>query len=279
MHAPCRKGCMIQGDAMKIRRTIVHIDEEKCDGCGLCVPACAEGAIRIVSGKAKLVADRYCDGLGVCLGKCPRGAISITEREADTFDESVVVSHLGTPNPEIDTTTPLPCGCPSTLVEIFDGAASREATGVLSGRSSGKSSLSHWPVQIRLIPPGAPFLKGADILVAADCTPVACGGFHEDFLKGKAVLIGCPKFDDREEYVEKFARIFEKADLKSITVLIMDVPCCQGLPRILEKAMELTGIVIPMKTVTIGRDGRLVKTDASSYNRVDGPRNTQGLHP
>lgn len=260
---------------MKTRRTIVHIDEEKCDGCGLCVPACAEGAIRIINGKAKLIADRYCDGLGACLGECPRGAISMTEREADEFDEAAVAGHRITPDRDGTDVSPLPCGCPSTLVEIFDTAPSREEP----GRSSGRSHLTHWPVQIRLIPPSAPFLRGADLLVAADCTPIACGGFHEDFLRGKAVLIGCPKFDDVEEYVEKFTRIFTQADPKSLTALVMDVPCCQGLPRILVQAMERAGRAIPMKTITVGRDGALVKTDELPYNGGSTHRHETGVHP
>ncbi len=167
---------------MKVQRRIIKIDDELCDGCAQCVPSCAEGAIQIIDGKARLVEEKYCDGLGACLGECPTGALSIVQREAEEFDEEAVEEHLSSKTQKVhhDEAT-LPCGCPSSQMQTFAPHASR---------------LSHWPVQIRLVPATAPFLQGADLLVAADCTPVAYPNFHQDFLQDKAVMIGCPKFDD-----------------------------------------------------------------------------------
>ncbi len=231
---------------MTAKRKIIQIDEEKCDGCGACVPSCAEGAIRIVDGKARLIAERYCDGLGACLGECPRGALKIIEREAEEFDEISVA---------------MACGCPSALIHNF---AVREpcsnANEPVTG-ASGVSALSHWPVQIRLVPPTAPFLQGADLLVAADCTPVAYPRFHDVFLKRKVVLVGCPKFDDTELYIKKFADIFRAADIRSVTVLVMEVPCCQGLPLMVKRGMEMAGRKIPLEKVVIGRNGDVLKRE------------------
>ncbi len=198
---------------MTAKRKIIQIDEEKCDGCGACVPSCAEGAIRIVDGKARLIAERYCDGLGACLGECPRGALKIIEREAEEFDEISVEEHLQSRKAkQVSESQAMACGCPSALIQNF---AVREpcsnANEPVTG-ASGVSALSHWPVQIRLVPPTAPFLQGADLLVAADCTPVAYPRFHDVFLKRKVVLVGCPKFDDTELYIKKFADIFRAAD-------------------------------------------------------------------
>jgi ferredoxin len=239
---------------MKINRKIIEIDEELCDGCGQCVPSCAEGAIQIVDGKAKLVADVYCDGLGACLGECPTGALNVVEREAEDFDEEAVEEHLSSmardESPEEGT---MACGCPSSQIQSFVPSESRQ--------EANESALSHWPVQIKLVPPQAPFLKGADLLVAADCTPVAYPNFHRDFLKGKAVMVGCPKFDDVQEYIEKFAAIFKMADIKSVTVAVMEVPCCQGLPVIVEKGMEIAGKKIPLEKVVIGAQGDILGTE------------------
>ena len=246
---------------MKILRKIVTINEEKCDGCGLCTEACAEGAIRIINGKAKLIADKYCDGLGACLGECPQGAIDITEREAEAFDETAVEAHLHRAAPSIaEDLKPLACGCPSAHIETFSKIPSQGmAEKPVLGESS-QSELTHWPVQIRLVPPTAPFLEGADLLVAADCTPVTYERFHQDFLKGRIVLMGCPKFDDQEAYIDKFAQIFQKADVKGITVLVMEVPCCQGLPAILQRAMERAGKEIPLKRMVITTRGTIAGT-------------------
>ncbi|MCE5263961.1 MAG: 4Fe-4S binding protein [Deltaproteobacteria bacterium] len=249
---------------MKSTRKIIRIDEEKCDGCGLCVPSCAEGAIRVVDGKARLVAEKYCDGLGACLGECPRGALAVIDAEAEPFDEAaakeLVRKERGPlrerTSEEGATGGTLPCGCPSAQLQSFapQTACDRANIPVLNPGSAA-SALRHWPVQIRLVPPSAPFLKGADLLVAADCTPVAYARFHEDLLRGKTVLMGCPKFDDAEAYVEKFTAIFETAGIKSVTVAVMEVPCCQGLPAIVRKAMALSGKQIPLEVVVISTRG------------------------
>ncbi|MCX5802399.1 MAG: 4Fe-4S binding protein [Proteobacteria bacterium] len=244
---------------MKIKRKIVEIDRERCNGCGQCVSACAEGAIELIDGKAKLISDKYCDGLAACLGECPEGAIKITEREAETFDPEAVEHHLkhkedfqiltthhSTLNAEV-----LPCGCPSTHIQMFSSPC-KEANQPVSQKNT-ISALTHWPVQIKLVPPTAPFLKGAHILVAADCTPVAYPNFHSDFLKGRIVLIGCPKFDNTEEYVNKFAEIFKLANIQNVTVLTMEVPCCSKLPAIIRQGMEIAGKNIPMEVIVSTR--------------------------
>ena len=249
---------------MKSTRKIIRIDEEKCDGCGLCVPSCAEGAIRLVDGKARLVAEKYCDGLGACLGECPRGALAVIDAEADPFDEEAAKELVragrgaahSDPAGKSAADKTLPCGCPSTLMQTFAPQTACEKANVPVVRpGSGVSALTHWPVQIRLVPPSAPFLKGADLLVAADCTAVAYARFHEDLLRGKSVLLGCPKFDDAEEYVKKFAAIFETAGIRSVTIAVMEVPCCQGLPMIVRKAMALAGKEIPIEVVVISCRG------------------------
>ncbi len=241
---------------MEVKRKIIKIDEELCDGCGECVPSCAEGAIEIVDGKARLVAEKYCDGLGACLGECPNGALTVVEREAEEFNEEAVEEYLSSKgqdeSPEEAT---MACGCPSAQIKAFAPSASFQEANEPALQASAVSALSHWPVQIRLVPPTAPFLKGADLLVAADCTPVAYPNFHQDFLKGKAVMVGCPKFDDAQDYIQRFADIFNTADIKSITVVVMEVPCCQGLPIIVEKGMEMAGKRIPMEKVVISARG------------------------
>jgi NAD-dependent dihydropyrimidine dehydrogenase PreA subunit len=245
---------------VKINRKIIEIDEELCDGCGQCVPSCAEGALQVIDGKARLVADVYCDGLGACLGDCPTGALSIIEREADDFDEDAVEEHLSAmagKEPKMEST--MACGCPSTQIQSFVPLKSCEEANKPLVHKDTVTELSHWPVQIRLVPPAAPFLKNADLLIAADCTPIAYPNFHRDFLKGKVVLVGCPKFDDSQEYIQKFADIFLGADIKSVVVLIMDVPCCQGLPMIVKKGMELAGRNIPLEKVVISNRGDILE--------------------
>ena len=244
---------------MKIRRKIITIDETKCDGCGVCVPACAEGAIKIIGGKARLVAQRYCDGLGACLGECPRGALSVIETEADEFDEAAVHAHMNATS--VKEREPLPtlaCGCPSTTMETFRRTDHNVRKDAPHDEQTTPSELTHWPVQIRLVPPSAPFLKKADLLVAADCTPVAYPRFHEDFMRGKTVLIGCPKFDDVDFYVERFTDIFRNADIASVTVVVMEVPCCQGLPHIVREAMKRAEKTIPLETIILGRTGAIM---------------------
>jgi ferredoxin len=244
---------------MIVNRKIIEIDEELCDGCGQCVPSCAEGALEIVDGKAKLVADLYCDGLGACLGECPTGALQVVEREADEFDEEAVEEYLSSKPQEapVEEAT-MACGCPSTQIQSFASATPCQEANEPTIQKSQDSALSHWPVQIKLVPPTAPFLKGADLLVAADCTPVAYPNFHQDFLKGKAVMVGCPKFDDVQEYVQKFADIFNTAGVRSVTVVVMEVPCCQGLPIIVERGMEAAGKKVPMEKVVISARGELL---------------------
>ncbi|MCK9364051.1 MAG: 4Fe-4S binding protein [Syntrophales bacterium] len=245
---------------MKIKRKIIQIDEEKCNGCGQCVPSCAEGAITIVDGKARLSAEKYCDGLGACLGECPQGALTIVEREAEDFDETAVVEHLeGKKLPASGESLTMACGCPSSQIQSFPLATSCAEANEPRLQASSASALTHWPVQISLVPPTAPFLKGADLLVAADCTPVAYPNFHSDFLQGKAVMLGCPKFDDAEAYVRKFAEIFKTAGIKSVTVLTMEVPCCQGLPGIVKKGMAAAGTVVPFRQVIISARGEIIE--------------------
>jgi Pyruvate/2-oxoacid:ferredoxin oxidoreductase delta subunit len=246
---------------MKIMRKIVKIDEELCDGCGQCVPGCAEGAIEIIDGKARLVSENYCDGLGACLGECPNGAITIVEREAEDFDEEAVEEYLKEKEKtEKPVEVHLACGCPSTHVQTFIPKAPDKA-GIRDTQPGTQSTLSHWPVQINLVPPTAPFLKGADLLIAADCTPLAYPNFHQDFLKGKVIMIGCPKFDNVEDYILKFTEIFKNADIKSITALIMEVPCCSGLPMIVKRAMDAAGKDIPMEEIVISVKGNILKRE------------------
>lgn len=247
---------------MNVIRKIIEIDEELCDGCGQCVPACAEGAIKVIDGKARLVKDQYCDGLGACLGECPTGALTIVEREAEEFDEEAVVEYLRAGVHDEKKAEPtLTCGCPSTQVQSFKVSPSHHEDYTPDTHDSFSSTLSHWPVQIRLVPPTAPFLKGAHLLVAADCTPVAYPHFHRDFLGGKAVMVGCPKFDDAQEYVQKFAGIFKMTNIKDITVVVMEVPCCQGLPVMIKKAMELAGKEIPLDQVLISTRGEILERE------------------
>jgi len=248
---------------MKVSRKIIEIDESLCNGCGNCIISCAEGALALVDGKAKLVSESYCDGLGACLGECPTGALQITEKSAEDFDEAAVEVHLATRGQlGVQVSEQLPCGCPSTRLQTFAGQPACAHANEPRTYSAAKSCLSHWPVQIRLVPASAPFLKNADLLVAADCTTVAYPAFHEDFLTGKVVLVGCPKFDDAQSYVDKFTEIFSKADIKSVTVLVMEVPCCHGLPMIVRQAMKNAGKTIPMELVVISVRGDILQREA-----------------
>jgi len=240
---------------MKAARKIIEIDEELCNGCGLCVPACAEGAIEIVGGKAKLVKDMFCDGLGACLGECPAGALQIVEREADAFDEKAAQEYLENkkksqaPSPF----APAQGGCPSAALHTFAPGLKKAQSGGKAGPS--ESALSHWPVQIRLIPPTAPFLKDGDLLVAADCVPAAYADFHRDFLDGRVLLLGCPKFDDKELYLQRFTDIFRANDIRSVKVLRMEVPCCSFLQPLVTEAARRAGRDVPVEEVVITRRG------------------------
>ena len=233
-------------------RKIVKIDEEKCNGCGACVPDCAEGALQIIDGKAKLISEIYCDGLGACLGRCPMGAITVEEREAEEFDEEAVKHHLHSEEPVTDE---LPCGCSSATVTRFERPACAESTGVKTTGAPAKPMLAHWPVQLALVPPSAPFLKGADLVLAADCVPFAYAGFHQEFLKDHALLVACPKLDDFDAHLKKLTEILRHSEPKSITVVHMEVPCCSGLVHMAHKAIIASGKDIPLKEITIGIKG------------------------
>jgi len=247
---------------MKVTRKIIKIDEDLCDGCGACVPSCAEGALEIIDGKARVIADKFCDGLGACLGECPQGALEVIEREADEFDEEAVEERLSDlkESEKAKGEATLACGCPSTSIQSFmPGGPCQGVVSNLDESSAAESALSHWPVQITLVPPTAPFLKGADLLVLADCVPVAFPSLHRDFLKGKAVMMGCPKLDNVEPYIEKFAQIFKSAGVKSITSVVMEVPCCAGLPMVVKKGLALSGAQIPMEEVVISTRGKIIR--------------------
>ena len=247
---------------MKTLRKIIEIDSDLCNGCGTCMVSCAEGALQIVAGKAGLVAEKYCDGLGGCLGECPTGALQVIDREAEEFDQAAVEHHLaelkGTVKQMPET---LPCGCPATHLQTFAPKTPIQELCNPSSQLRTESALSHWPVQIRLVPAEAPFLKNADLLVIADCTAVAYPEFHRDFLAGRVVLMGCPKFDDVQHYVEKFTDIFRNTTIRSVTALVMEVSCCQGLPVIVKKAMDDAGKAIPMEYAMIGLQGDILKRE------------------
>ena len=251
-------------------RKMVKIDEEKCNGCGLCVPSCAEGAIQIIDGKARLVADNLCDGLGACLGDCPLDAISIEEREADEFDEAAVEEHLKQIGREPQQHAPaVPAGgCPSATVKNF--AAPAAGGGCPSARTmnftdapdkasdtvdSRPSRLAQWPIQLHLVPPTAPFFQNAEVLLAADCAPFAYADFQEELLRGKALAIACPKLDDTGPYVDKLVAMITQSNIKSLTVVHMEVPCCNGLIFMAKDAIAKSGRDIPLETVCIGIRG------------------------
>jgi len=238
----------------KLLRKIVKIDEEKCNGCGVCVPSCAEGALQIINGKAKLISEQYCDGLGACLGECPQGAITIEEREAKEFDEQAAKHHLHVKEP-VHVTDELPCGCSSATVTQFERRATTEIPEVEKAGAPIASMLTHWPVQLTLVPPTAPFLQGADLLLAADCVPFAYPGFHQEFLQDHALVVACPKLDNFEAHLSKLTQILHHSETKSITVAHMEVPCCSGLVYMAQKAILASGKDIPLREITIGVKG------------------------
>ena len=276
-----------------VKRQIIRIDEDKCTGCGECIPNCPEGALQVIDGKARLISDLFCDGLGACIGHCPEGAITTEEREAEEYDERRVMAnivkqgrnvikahlhHLREHNQrqylqqaveflkennidvplEVHKPQHLPCGCPSSSVQTFNR---NQAPGTdVTARTAAtvpkiESALTQWPVQLMLVPPGAPFLQGRDLVIAADCVSYCYGSFHQDFLKDKSLLIACPKLDDTAYYQEKLIEIFKTSDIKSITVLHMEVPCCSGLVYITKKALVAANRKIPAKEMTIGIKG------------------------
>jgi len=234
-------------------RKIVRIDEEKCDGCGQCVPACAEGAIRIIDGKARLVSETYCDGLGACLGECPNGAITIEEREADGFDKEAAKEHV---RRQAMKAAGAASGCPGTMAREIK-RESRERRWVPI--ASAQSQLTHWPVQLKLVAPDAAYFHDADLLLVADCVPFALADFHERLLRGKPVVVGCPKLDDANFYIEKLAEILKASSIKSLTVVHMEVPCCHGLTRIANAALAVSGQDVPCGDVTIGISGEVLE--------------------
>lgn len=277
--------------AMAIRK-IIEINEEKCDGCGLCVPNCAEGAIQIIDGKAKLVSDIYCDGLGACLGHCPQDALKIIEREADEFDEEAVEELLNSQGKTFkpmnaaqhnhhedhdcgcsskETAAPAPApmaakghhqhghggGCPGSRMMKFDEVNTAAEATVSSGdiEVKIKPQLKQWPVQLKLVPVHAPYFENADLLVTADCVPFAYPNYHLDLLKGKAVVVGCPKLDDIEFYTNKLTEIIEVNNLKSVTVAYMEVPCCQGIVRAVDIAVARANKDVKVNKVKIGIRG------------------------
>jgi ferredoxin len=269
------------------KRSIIKIDEKKCNGCGLCIPNCPEGALKVIDGKVRLISDLFCDGLGACIGHCPEGAISIEEREAEKYDEkkvmtniipqgeNVIKEHLkhlkdhneknylkeaidclneqGIENPlkEEQETKPLPCGCPGTALRKIKVEESEDEIEI--GKQ--KSQLRQWPVQLNLLPPFASFFNDSDLLVCADCVPFAHANFHSDLLKGKSLVIGCPKLDDVQSYEEKLTEIFKNNNIKSVTVAIMEVPCCYSLYSSVESAINKSGKKIPLIKEVIGIDG------------------------
>ncbi len=273
------------------KRKIIKIDEEKCNGCGLCIPNCPEGALQIIDGKARLISDLFCDGLGACIGHCPEGAINIEEREAEKYNEkrvmenivkqgkNTIIAHLKhlkehnemgylkqaaevlkeknmkVPHEAVSGGHgPMPCGCPGSMVKDFSSEQKGD-TGKQEKTVSAQSQLKQWPVQIMLVPPQATYLNNADILIAADCVPFAYADFHADLLKDKKLLVGCPKLDDLEFYGERLTQIFKNNDVKSVTYVHMEVPCCFGLIGVIKTAIADSGKDIPFHDVNISIKG------------------------
>lgn len=230
-------------------RKMVDIDQDKCNGCGLCVNACHEGAIQLIDGKAQLVRDDYCDGLGNCLPACPTGAISIVEREAVPFDEQAVKAHMEAKHQPHQ-------GCPGSMARNLNSAPRAEAPAAAPGQQP--SELRQWPVQIQLVPVNAACFKGAQLLIAADCAAYAHAGFHSDFMRGKVTLIGCPKLDD-VDYSEKLTEILRQNDIASLTIVRMEVPCCGGLTHAATTALHNCGKLIPWRVITLGLNGEILE--------------------
>jgi NAD-dependent dihydropyrimidine dehydrogenase PreA subunit len=236
-----------------MKRKIVRINEDKCNGCGLCVNACHEGALKLINGKARLVSESYCDGLGACLPSCPADAIIIEEREADAFDEAAVQKHIESKNTHQPEN--LACGCPGTHAKTIE---KKTAASVSSQPNTVESQLRQWPCQIKLVPANAPYFDNAHLLVAADCTAYAYANIHQDFMRNKITLIGCPKLDEID-YTEKLSAILGLHPIKSVTVLRMEVPCCGGIVQAVKQALVTSGQMIPWQVITIGTDGSIIE--------------------
>jgi len=254
---------------METTRKIIEIDDELCDGCGQCVPSCAEGALQIIDGKARIIADKLCDGLGACMGDCPNGALKIIERNADEFDEEAVDKHLAktAQKDAVKIEEPvMACGCASQHIQTLSPSNTIKCNADEVKITSNQSSmLSNWPVQIRLIPPQAPFLKNADLLITADCVAVAYPNLHSKLLPGKIIMMGCPKFDNVDEYIEKFKEIFTTAAVKSLTIVSMEVPCCSGLSGIVKKGLEAAKADIPITEIIISAQGKILSDTGNPY--------------
>jgi ferredoxin len=236
-------------------RKIVNIDEAKCNGCGLCVDACHEGALQLINNKAKLVSESYCDGLGDCLPECPLGAITIEERETVPYDEEAVKQHLERSG-ILEQIPSLESGCPGSQARVIEAAALKPNLDM--PQETYVSQLKQWPCQIKLVPANAPYLNDADLLIAADCTAYAYAGIHQDFMQDKITLIGCPKLD-AVDYSEKLSDILKLHNIKSLTVLKMEVPCCNGLAQAVKKSLMVSGQTIPCNVVTISTNGRIIR--------------------
>ncbi len=248
------------------KRKIIEIDEDRCTGCGACVTKCAEGALAIIDGKAKVVNEVFCDGLGACIGECPEGALRIIERDAPDFDEAEVHKHLkrtssrAAPEP----IGPEPCGCPSHNPMLVKASASQKADASHKHAAKGHElppELATWPIQWRLVRADMPFFKDADeVLMAADCVPFAFRNFHGRFLAGRPLIIGCPKLDDQQKYLEKLTEVISTSGLKSIDVVIMEVPCCSGLKKLVDEAVRRSGRDIPVRTTVVGIQGEILSS-------------------
>ena len=235
-------------------RNIVKIDEEKCNGCGQCIDACAEGAIKLVNGKAKLISEIYCDGLGACIGHCPQDAITIEKREAEEFDEKAAKARLAEHHHNKDHAD---FACPGTMAKKIR----KKGKKAKSKTEEVPSQLSHWPVQLKLVSPNAPYFAGADLLLVADCVPFTMGDFHNRFLKDHSIVVGCPKLDEPGFYIEKLAAILKENKINSLTVIHMEVPCCFGLTHIAHQAVAQSGTKLSFEDVTVSLQGTVKKTE------------------
>lgn len=249
-----------------MKRKIIEINQDLCNGCSLCVNACHEGAIQMIDGKARLISDEYCDGLGDCLPACPTDAIKMIEREAQAYNEELVMAKIK----EREMASKSPCGCSGTMAKKIERTPSQpfnmvdvtkkptESKEEISQQGPLQSQLGQWPIQMRLINPAASYLEDADILVAADCTAYAYGNFHNDFIKGKVTIIACPKLDDNTYNKEKLMQILKSNNIKSLTVVRMEVPCCTGIVSAAKEAMLESGVIVQYSEVTISTDGKIL---------------------